>query len=366
MNGTLFLKNRLPPNVHEYRDRHGKLRRYFRKRGHPQIALKGKPRSIEFITAYNAALASLTLPEIGKQRSAPGSLSAAIANYYTHNRFRALAPTTQKMRRAILERLRAEHGEKRLALIQKVHIAKILGSKKPFAARNWLKTLRGLMEFAVEVGLRRDDPSSGIEPAKTREGRIHTWTEEEIAQFEAHHPVGSRSRLAMALLLYTGQRRSDVVKMGPQHIRSGVLRFTQQKTRTPLTIPVYPKLAELIAATPCGHLTFLVAAGGKPFSAAGFGNLFREWCNEAGLPQCSAHGLRKAACRRLAEVGCSAPEIAAISGHKSLKEVQRYIEEADQARLARAAMRRMTGQSENGDVANLGDGSGYPIDSSKT
>src|SRR5258707_15238991 len=100
MNGTLFLKNRLPPNVHEYRDRHGKLRRYFRKRGHPQIALKGKPGSIEFITAYNAALASLTLPEIGKQRSAPGSLSAAIANYYTHNRFRALAPTTQKMRRA--------------------------------------------------------------------------------------------------------------------------------------------------------------------------------------------------------------------------------------------------------------------------
>jgi len=169
----------------------------------------------------------------------------------------------------------------------------------------------------------------------------------------------------MALLLYTGQRRGDVVRMGPQHIRKGVLSVTQQKTGTELAIPVHPRLAGIIAATECGHPAFLVTAAGAPFSVDGFGHLFREWCDAAGLPQCSAHGLRKAACRRLAEIGCSAPEIAAISGHKSLREVQRYIEEADQARLAQAAMRRMTGHSENAQVANLTDESGYPSDKSK-
>jgi hypothetical protein len=106
-------------------------------------------------------------------------------------------------------------------------------------------------------------------------------------------------------------------------------------------------------------------ASRRSWSSASFGNLLRRWCNDAGLPQCSAHGLRKAACRRLAEVGCSAPEIAAISGHKSLKEVQRYIEEADQVRLAQAAIRRIIGQTGNGIVANPDDAGGYPKDSSK-
>jgi len=209
------------------------------------------------------------------------------------------------------------------------------------------------MQFAVATGQISSDPTAAFEPAKAKAGRIHTWTEAEIEQFEAHHPVGSRARLAMALLLYTGQRRSDVVRMGPQHIRKSVLSVTQQKTGTELAIPVHPRLAEIIAATECGHLAFLVTAAGAPFS-------------QAGLPQCSAHGLRKAACRRLAEIGCSAPEIASISGHKTLKEVQRYIEEADQARLAQAAMRRMTGHSENVEVSNLYERVSTPSSKSST
>jgi len=223
------------------------------------------------------------------------------------------------------------------------------------------------MQFAVAAGLIGRDPTADLARAKAKAGRIHTWTETEIEQYEARHPIGSRARLAMALLLYTGQRRSDVIRMGPQHIRRGVLSVMQQKTGTELAIPVHPRLAETIAATECGHLAFLVTASGAPFSVDGFGNLFREWCDEAGLPQrCSAHGLRKAACRRLAETGCSAPQIAAISGHKTLKEVQRYIEEADQARLAQAAIRRMTVHSENTEVANLPEESGYPSDKSKS
>ncbi len=149
---------------------------------------------------------------------------------------------------------------------------------------------------------------------------------------------GSRARLALTLLLYTGQRRGDVIRIGRQHIRDGVIHVRQQKTGIELAIPIHATLAAVIAETPADHLTLLTTQIGKPFSAAGFGNWFRDRCNEAGLRLCSAHGLRKAVARRLAEAGCTMHEIAAITGHASLSEVQRYTKAADQARLARAAM----------------------------
>jgi integrase len=268
-----------------------------------------------------------------------------------------LAVQTQKMRRALLERFRAEDGEKRIAKMQREHVAKRIASKKAFAARNWLKTLRGLMQFAVTAGLRDDDPTAGINLPHARAGTIHTWTEAEIAIFEARHEIGSRPRLAMALLLYTAARRGDAVGLGPQHIRNGMLAYRQQKTGRILEIPVHPELSRIIASSPRGHLTFLTAAAGAPFSAAGFGNRFRQWCNEASLSHCSAHGLRKAQARRLAEAGCSAHEIAAITGHKTLAEVQRYADAASQSRMARSAMATVTTAFP---VAETGTSSGKP------
>jgi len=292
--------------------------------------------------AYSIALAQLRIREIGKDRSVPGTLSAAIGGYYTHNSFLVLSPSTRQARRAVLERLRKAHGDKPLALIERRHIAAILGKLKPYTAHNWLRALRGLMRFAVEIGLRRDDPTTGIERAKATAGTIHTWSENEIAQYEQHWPVGSKPRLAMALLLYTAQRRSDVIQMGPQYIRNGMIYVRPQKTKrhgTELVIPLHPELARIIAATKCGNLAFLTTEAGAAYTnGTGLGNRFRRWCDEAGLPQCSAHGLRKAACRRLAEAGCTAHEIMAISGHKTLAEAQRYTAAADQARLAHQAV----------------------------
>lgn len=344
------------PYINEYRDRHGKVRRYFRRPGSAQIALPGNPGSPEFQRAYSLAMAGLAAKPAKEPRSAPGSIDAVIAAYYQHNSFLALASTTRAMRRAILERFRSRYGTLRVSTLRRKDVADILGRMKPWAARNWIKTLRGLMAFAIETDVRRDDPTAGIEPPKAREGRIHTWTEDEIAQFEHVHPIGSRARLAMALLLYTGQRRSDVVRMGPQHMLRSRIAVTQQKTGRSLWVPIHPALQAILDGTSTGHLNFLIAGGGKPFTAAGFGNWFRQTCDEAGLSACSAHGLRKAACRRLAEAGCSAPEIAAISGHKSLREVQRYIEEADQARLAMAAIGRLGEQATNRQLPNRSDG----------
>lgn len=185
---------------------------------------------------------------------------------------------------------------------------------------------------------------------------IHAWTIEEVEQFEAKHPVGTKARLALALLLYTGQRRSDVVQLGKQHLRNGALSFTQQKGRkrkpVTLTIPVVPELQRIIDETPSGGLTFLMSERGGAYTADSFGNRFRAWCRAAGLPQCSPHGLRKAAASRLAELGATAHEIMAVTGHRTLKEVDRYTRAAAQKAMAKSAMARMVRDSQGTKVSH--------------
>jgi integrase len=262
-----------------------------------------------------------------------------VIGYFSSTAFRSLSSATQATYRGILEGFRSEHGDKRIALLERKHIERLVAKKAetPSAANNLLRMLRTLMQFAVADGMRPDDPTVGVRGVKIRTGGFHSWSEDEIAAFEARHPIGTRARLAFALLLFTAQRRSDVVRMGRQHVRDGVLTIRQQKTGMVL----HPELRAILDATANDNLTFVVTALGKPFAPAGFTNWFRECCDEAGLPAgCAPHGLRKAASRRLAESGCTAHEIMSMSGHVSLKEVQRYTVAVDQARLARAAMEK--------------------------
>jgi integrase len=271
-----------------------------------------------------------------------GTVNAAIVGYYDSTMyFGSLAPGTQAMRRAILERFRSAHGDRPIAELPPKFITLTLNKLRPSAARNWFKSIRHLMQYAVAADICKVDPTQGLKLPKVKTTGIYTWSEQDIAAFESAHPVGTKPRLALALLLYTAQRRSDVIRMGRQHIRNGVLQVRQAKTGTALAIPVHSDLHAVIEATPGKHLTFLTTKTGKPYSGNDFSEQFRAWCDAAELPkQCSAHGLRKAACRRLAEAGCSASEIAAISGHATLSEVQRYTKAADQARMARNAMAR--------------------------
>jgi integrase len=299
-----------------------------------------------------AALAGQTSrATIGASRVKAGSISALIVSYFGAPQFLGLAPATQQTYRNILERFRAEHGDKPVALLTRQHLNAMLATKinTPAAANHWLRLIRVLMTFAVEEGFRKDNPATGIKNIKNRSEGFHTWNEDEIASFEAKHPVGTKARLALGLLLYTAQRRSDVIRMGRQHVRDGVVHVRQQKTGSPLAIPMHPDLAAIIDATPSDHLTFLTTILGKPFTAAGFGNWFRDRCDEAGLPkECASHGLRKAACRRLAEAGCSANVIASISGHATLAEVTRYTKAADQKRMARDGMAAIISRTGSG------------------
>jgi integrase len=298
------------------------------------------------MAAYTEAVGGQPI-KIGAKRSPAGSVAATVGLYLGSTAFTNLAEATQRSRRNILERFREEHGDKRIAAIEKKHVQAMVTAKgaTPSAARSFLITLRAMIAFAVDAGIRADDdPTLGIKRPKIKTEGYRTWTEDDIAAFEAVHPIGTLPRLALALLLYTGQRRADIVVMGRQHIRGDLISVRQQKTGTPLLIPLHPALRSVIEATPSDHLTFLATAFGKARAANGFSTWFRRCCNAAGLANgTSAHGLRKAACRRLAEAGCSAKEIMAISGHASLREVERYTKAVDQERMARAAMKRLGG-----------------------
>jgi integrase len=239
--------------------------------------------------------------------------------------------------------------------LPKEFIVALLDTLPPHAALNWLKSFRHFFRWCLDRKLVRNDPTFGIKLKMPKSDGHHSWAEAEIAAFEAHWPIGSKPRLALALGLYTAQRRGDVVRIGRQHIRDGVLTVRQQKTGATLAIPVHLDLTAIIAATPVGHLTLLTTNTGKSYGGNDFTDQFRAWCDAAGLPaHCVFHGLRKAALTRLADAGCTAHEIAAISDHKTLSEVERYTKGADQARLARAAMERIGNQSvkpESGEVS---------------
>src|SRR5215471_1425925 len=336
--------------VQSYRGYH-----YFRRRGSPYIQLPGVVGSAEFMEAYQAALAAAPVAIGASSRSKPGSVSAAIADYYGSQAFRGLTGGTPALRRAILERFREPHGDKRLASLPKEFIVALIDTMTPHFARNWLNAFRHFMRWCESRKLVRQDPTWGVKVKVPHSDGHHTWSGEEVAQFETVHPVGSKARLALALGLYTAQRRGDVVRMGRQHIRNGELAVRQEKTNAALLIPVLPELAAIIDATPTGHLTLLVTRTGKSYGANNFSEQFRTWCDDAGLPpECSFHGLRKAALTRLADAGCTVHQIAAISGHKTLKEIARYAAAADQRRLAREAL---LGE-QNGSEAVKPDGSG--------
>src|SRR5262249_55157440 len=146
-------------------------------------------------------------------------------------------------------------------------IVRRLDGMKPHAARNFLKAARNLIAYCIEHGLIRHDPTASIKRRLPRSDGHHTWSEDEIAQFEAAHPVGSKARLALALGLYTAQRRGDCIRIGRQHIKDGVLHVTQEKTKARLAIPVHPDLQAILDATPSGQLTFLTTNAGKSYSA---------------------------------------------------------------------------------------------------
>jgi len=328
--------------VQEFVGRNGDVFRYFRRHGCKRLRLPGAPGSAEFMAAYEAAL-DAPRPLIGEKRSKSGTVGATITAYYLSTLyFGSLSAGTQQMRRAILERFRAEHGDKPIASMPPQFISLTLNKLKPHAARNWFKAIRHVMAFAVSVGICKTDPTQGVKLPKAKSKEHRPWTPEEVAAYESAHPIGTKARLAFALGYYTAQRRSDVVRMGRQHIRDGYINVRQDKTDAVLDIPLHPLLQQIIDATPSEHLTLLTTKAGRPYAPNDFSEQFRAWCAAAKLPaDCHFHGLRYSAAKTLAEAGCTPHQIAAITGHATLAMVQKYSKAVEQRRAASEAMAKL-------------------------
>ena len=341
--------------LYENVDRHGNVRLYFR-RPEIRVRLREKPFSEEFWAKYYELLRlyeSGGLCRPGASRSlqpSAGSWRWLCVQYYKSAPYKRLDEGTQRTRRGILESTCNERssaseffGDMPLARITTKTLRAVRDRKSnfPAAANNRVKCMRAVFKWATDDDLVASNPARDLSKVPTVGGGHHSWTVDEVQAYEARHEVGTRARLAMALMLWTGVRRSDVVLLGRQHVRDGWLRFTQTKNqrRKPMAIevPLLPELQRVIDASDCGNMTFLMTDQGKPFTANGFGNWFADRCVEAGVPG-RAHGLRKAGAATAAENGATTKQLMAIFGWLTMSEAERYTLKAERKRMAGDAM----------------------------
>lgn len=361
---------RLPKGCIEDRDRHGNHRVYYRpKKGMPKIRLHGTPWGSEFMAAYQAAIDGTPVPSPTavvkpgppiRKPAGEGTWRHLCERYFAAPEFTTgLDARTRKVRRSILELTFEEpiapgsplkFADFPLARFtpKAVRALRDRRADAPEAANARLKAMRQAFAYGIAAQLAESNPARDVPYLRGQVDGHHTWSLEEVGRFVARHPPGTKGYLALALLLFTGCRRADVVAFGRQHISKGWLHYTQNKNRNrdPVTLdlPVLPVLTAAIAAMPlrpAGHeqeLAFLITQFGRAFTANGFGNWFRKRCTEAGLPHCSAHGLRKAGASIAAENGATEAQLMAIFGWRNPKQAAFYTRKARQKVLAGAAM----------------------------
>jgi integrase len=347
------MPRRLPQGCVEDRDRHGNIRIYFRAKGQPKIRLHGIPWTPQFMAEYEAA--KMAIPQPSKLKHiAPNTWRWLCIKYFAEcPDYKRLDSRTQHVRRLILEATFDEPiapGSTKLfrdfplsrMTSNAVEVLRDRKIETPESANARVKAMRQVFKWGVKKNLAPTNPARDVEYFKSSPTGFHTWSPEEVQQYEKCHPIGTKARLALALLLLTGQRRSDIIRFGKQHAKNGSLIFTQHKGRNRkpkrLSLPILPALQHIMDNTQCGDLTFLVNDWDRPFTDAGFGNKFRDWCDQADLHHCSAHGLRKAGATIAANNGATAHQLMAIFGWDSLKHAELYTRNANRVRLAEQAM----------------------------
>lgn len=370
----------LPEYVTRFKDRHGKDRLRFRRKGFPSRYFAAPLGSEEFREEYrrfNSPEAALEAREqAGAGRSIPGSIGDLLRRYVAVPERLGPTDVTRTKVRSILERF-AEGREERMvrdlrfdhvdAIISRTRVKAVDERGRTIggieAARKLRKELRRFFGFAVKLGWLVKNPVDESQPIKVapaeRSSGYYTWSEEDIAQYRARWPLGTKQRLAMELILWTDQRKVDAIHLGRQHVRDGKFVLRQTKTGKRLVLPIAPPLRAAIDAMPASDaMCFIVTEWGRPFSVKGFGGWFREQCDAAGLPKCTAHGLRKATMRRMAELEMPNKSMKSVSGHSKDEEVARYTEAADQERLAEQAIGRLAAWEMSNLVSGLDTKSG--------
>ena len=338
-----------PPHLSREITRHGRAVWYVRI-GKPRIRIRiraefGTP---EFDAEYQAAISGSKHLQKKPTAGSPGTLAWLIARYRETSAWAELSTATRRQRDNIFQQVLESAGDQPLSKITTSTIVagRERRAKTPFQARHFLDALRGLFRWALDAGMVKLDPTVGVKnPSRRKSTGFIPWTEDHVAAYEARWPVGTRQRVWLDVLLYTGLRRSDAVRLGRQHVRDGVATLKTEKGGFTVTLPILPVLAATLAQGPCGDLTFIAGASGHPLTKESFGNEFRTACRLAGIPG-SAHGVRKIAATRAANAGATVAQLEAIFGWQGGAMASLYTRAADRRRLAFEAMHKLNANDE--------------------
>ncbi|WOI55115.1 site-specific integrase [Palleronia sp. LCG004] len=345
------MKNSRFPYAKSYQDRHGKRRWRYRVKGFT-AELGTEWGSEEFQRRYADAVngySARARDGVGVSHTMPGTFADLVVKFYQLH-LPTVAGSTAADYRAIIEPLRKKHGLKRASQMQRRHVLAIKAelASTPQRANKTLKRLAQLMDLAIELEWRTDNPVRGVKRFPTNPDGFHAWDEAEIQRFYEIHRIGTPAHLAMTLMLYTGAAKCDAVQLGRGNVRDGRLAYRRRKTKlnpdgVEVSITIHPYLAETLRHVRTDAFTFLETANGKSRTPSGLGSSMRKWCDKAGLPLCSSHGLRKAICRRIAEVEGDVFKVMAVSGHRDIREAQKYCDRFGRHAKADSAIASLPG-----------------------
>ncbi len=343
------------PGVTRAVDRHGKVRWRFRRKGRADVYLPGAYGSAEFRAAYEATIEGIKTPA-PRSTANFGTLAWLIEQYLRSPKHLNLSDVRRASIRRELDWLRKEAGKYQIGSLAARHVEALMAKKTgPTAANTVKKNLSMLFNFAVkhELAGQKHNPARHADRRKENPDGYHTWTEAEIAQFLTHHGQGTKARLAALLILNTGAARQDLVRLGWQNVKDGRISYQRHKTGIGGTYEILSELAQELSVVPPGQMLFLTHWRGRPYTVESFGNWFKDQCRAAGLPHCSAHGLRKGQATRIADGGGGELEIMSFLAHATPKEGATYVKKANRGKLADKALARAGGPKPEQNVSNL-------------
>lgn len=274
-----------------------------------------------------------------------GSLSWLIAEYKKSRDWQEYSPATKKQRENVFKRSLLNAGDCDYHSITKQVILRGRDQRlsTPASARMFLKALNGLFTWAVERELLLANPCYGVKyPRLTNKDGFIAWSEEDVAKYYSYYRLGTRERVYLDVLLYTGLRRGDVVRIGYKNVSNNILIIKTEKSKyqTEVALPILPKLQQTLDAGIIGNYSFIASASGEPLTKESFGNMFRIACRKAGIEK-SAHGVRKLSATRAANAGATVAELKAIFGWNDDEMASLYTKTANRRKLAAKAITKL-------------------------
>lgn len=331
------------PYLQRETSRHGRVMWFVRRGAGPRARIHGEYGSPEFMRAYHAAAMGEVIP--AAKKASKSSFEWLLSEYRKSEPWAALSMATRRQRDNIFVRVLKKAGSEHFTAFTKDVIVAGRDAHKgtPAQARNFLDAMRGLFAWAADAGHVKANPTTGVKNPKRKKGAgFPAWSEADVARYEGRWPPGTHQFVWLQVLLYTGMRRGDAVRIGWGDVSHDVITvYTEKSGETvEVNIPILPVLREALDHGPCGKETFICGVNGNRFTKESFGNAFSEAARAAGVNK-SAHGVRKIGATRAAENGATVAELEAIFGWTGGGMASLYTRSADRKRLSMGAAKKL-------------------------